>query len=225
MDNSRWKRLLRGSGEAMQDAVFRVAMRRYSNGDLASEDGLQSAFAEMGSSGDSMVNLSLVAAEGENPLAFHELRNLRAVSLRCDFKYLGEYADQKFIERHVCGQYYQTAKNGAVQFEAINTTVQNVYAVFDRLLLPVGRSGNKLLSVVKTRLVIEGATRTRMQFTSREREILSLLASGLTAKEAAIRLDISPRTIEHRIDAMKARVGARNVTHLVALMMSAEVGG
>lgn len=207
----------------MRDAVFKVAMRRYSNGDFATEDGLQSSFEEIGVSGDSMVNLSLIATEGENPLGYFDLKSIRAVSLRCDYNFLGEYADQNFIKKHVCGQYYKTAKTGIVQFESIKTTVQDVYAVFDRLLLPVGHSGTQLLSVVKTRLVVDGVTESRMALTSREREIVSLLASGLTSKEAAVRLDISPRTIEHRIEALKARVGARNVTHLVALIMSAEM--
>lgn len=209
----------------MRDAVFKVAMRRYSNGDFTSEDGLLSSLAEMDAGGDSMVNLALIATEGENPLGYFDLKRMRAVSLRCDYNCLGEYADQSFINKHVCGQYYQTAKTGVVQFETIRTNIQDVYTVFDRLLLPVGHSGNRLLSVVKARLVVEGAKDSPVVLTSREREIVSLLASGLTSKEAAIRLNISPRTIEHRIEALKVRVGARNVTHLVALVMSAEMNG
>lgn len=54
---------------------------------------------------------------------------------------------------------------------------------------------------------------------TREIETVSYLASGYGAKEIARALNISPRTVEHRIEALKRRFGARNVTHLVAIVL------
>lgn len=53
----------------------------------------------------------------------------------------------------------------------------------------------------------------------REIETVSYLASGYGAKEIARALNVSPRTVEHRIEALKRRLGARNVTHLVAIVL------
>lgn len=51
--------------------------------------------------------------------------------------------------------------------------------------------------------------------TAREREVCALVCSGLTNKEAAIKLQVSARTIEdHRLHAMK-KFGARNIAQLV----------
>lgn len=43
---------------------------------------------------------------------------------------------------------------------------------------------------------------------------------GETAKEIAVELGLSQRTIEHRIDKMKIRYEARNVVHLTAKLFS-----
>jgi FixJ family two-component response regulator len=61
----------------------------------------------------------------------------------------------------------------------------------------------------------------REPLTMREREVLDLFSSGNTNKEAGRQLGISPRTIEyHRANIMK-KLGARNATDLVRIVMSA----
>jgi FixJ family two-component response regulator len=57
--------------------------------------------------------------------------------------------------------------------------------------------------------------------TLREREVLDLFSTGNTNKEAGRQLGISPRTIEyHRANIMK-KLGARNATDLVRIVMTA----
>jgi DNA-binding NarL/FixJ family response regulator len=59
--------------------------------------------------------------------------------------------------------------------------------------------------------------------TKREREVLSLISEGLSNKQGAQRMNISPRTFEsHRAEAMR-KLGARNTADLVrkALLQSA----
>lgn len=61
----------------------------------------------------------------------------------------------------------------------------------------------------------------REPLTPREREVLDLCSSGLPNKAIARHLDISPRTVEdHRANLMK-KLGARNSTELVRLVMDA----
>jgi len=61
----------------------------------------------------------------------------------------------------------------------------------------------------------------REPLTMREREVLELFSAGNTNKEAGRQLGISPRTIEyHRANIMK-KLGAKNATDLVRIVMAA----
>lgn len=53
------------------------------------------------------------------------------------------------------------------------------------------------------------------RLTLREREIINLIATGLSAKEAAAELDIAPRTVEGHLENCRHKFGARNRTHLI----------
>lgn len=55
-----------------------------------------------------------------------------------------------------------------------------------------------------------------VMLTPRELEVLRLLAEGLSAKEVAIKLAITARTVESHIDKLRLKTGARNRTHMVA---------
>lgn len=50
--------------------------------------------------------------------------------------------------------------------------------------------------------------------------IIQLLIEGATAKEIALSLGLSHRTIEHRLSRMKESYGAKNTVHLVAMLIS-----
>ncbi|MGN7713464.1 LuxR C-terminal-related transcriptional regulator [Agrobacterium radiobacter] len=51
--------------------------------------------------------------------------------------------------------------------------------------------------------------------------IVQLLIEGATAKEIAETLSVSARTVEHRIERLKTRYGARNTVHLIAMLVTA----
>ena len=51
--------------------------------------------------------------------------------------------------------------------------------------------------------------------TPREREVLVLVAKGLSAKEIAGQIGIAPRTVEGHIDTVRLKVRARNKAHMV----------
>jgi two-component system response regulator FixJ len=54
--------------------------------------------------------------------------------------------------------------------------------------------------------------------TDRQRQVMDLAASGLSNKEIALRLGISPRTVENHRAWMMERMGARNLADLVRLV-------
>ena len=53
----------------------------------------------------------------------------------------------------------------------------------------------------------------------REREVLDLLANGLTGEEAAVRLSLSPETIRTHIRNAMGKLGAHTRVHAVAIAM------
>jgi FixJ family two-component response regulator len=60
----------------------------------------------------------------------------------------------------------------------------------------------------------------REPLTKRERDVLQLISSGASNKEAGQQLGISPRTIEdHRANIMR-KVGAKNATELLRMVLS-----
>jgi DNA-binding CsgD family transcriptional regulator len=59
-----------------------------------------------------------------------------------------------------------------------------------------------------------------LPFTPLEREILSLVARGRTAKEIADAITIPPRTVVRHIDACKHKLGVKKNSQLVARAMS-----
>lgn len=66
------------------------------------------------------------------------------------------------------------------------------------------------------------AVRSRIaSLPTRQREVLNLAVSGLSNKEIALQLNISPRTVEgHRAWVMQ-RLGARNLADLIWMVMNA----
>jgi DNA-binding NarL/FixJ family response regulator len=53
-------------------------------------------------------------------------------------------------------------------------------------------------------------------FTSRQKEVLALLAAGLTAEEIGHQLGISPRTVRAHIDVLKHKLSVRRSRELAA---------
>jgi DNA-binding CsgD family transcriptional regulator len=53
--------------------------------------------------------------------------------------------------------------------------------------------------------------------TYRQRDVLALLALGLTAAESGRALDVSPSTVEHERASLRRSLGARTPPHLVAI--------
>lgn len=57
----------------------------------------------------------------------------------------------------------------------------------------------------------------RWGITAREREVLALVTAGLANKEIAVRLALSPRTVEKHVESLLRKAAARSRAHLVAL--------
>jgi LuxR family transcriptional regulator, transcriptional regulator of spore coat protein len=54
------------------------------------------------------------------------------------------------------------------------------------------------------------------QLTNRETEVLEFVAQGYSAKEVALKLSISPATVERHIENARLKTRTRNRTHMIA---------
>jgi DNA-binding CsgD family transcriptional regulator len=57
------------------------------------------------------------------------------------------------------------------------------------------------------------------ELTPLEREIVTLVADGQTAKEIARRVNLKPRKVEWHFDICRQKTGTMNNAHLVATVM------
>ena len=106
------------------------------------------------------------------------------------------------------------------------------HGAFDYLQKPI--SQDDLLDRVRRALSFDATTRASLlerrqaeerfeSLTEREREILGMVVSGLSNKEAAARMKLSARTVEiHRASLMR-KTGARNTAHLVRMAMELQI--
>jgi DNA-binding NarL/FixJ family response regulator len=86
---------------------------------------------------------------------------------------------------------------------------------------PLARARRSLLQLAGTlpRRQRTGPAETRypgLELTTREADVLALLAAGLTNKEIAARLYLSPRTVEKHVERILAKTNQPNRTALAA---------
>lgn len=115
---------------------------------------------------------------------------------------------------------------GALQAGAAGFLVKDTDAAELIRSVRVAASGEALLSpAVTRRLIAEFALRTRpaepvpglADLTAREREVLSLVASGLSNEEISARLYVSGSTVKTHVARSLMKLGARDRAQLVVL--------
>lgn len=108
----------------------------------------------------------------------------------------------------------------------IDARLLDVRIVGDRIILP-GRNADQIaawcVSLLHIRCLLPVAQVTP-ELDATSLAILQLLREGHTAKDIALRTDLSTRTIEHKLEKLKAGFGARSVAHLVTLSITSAVG-
>lgn len=67
---------------------------------------------------------------------------------------------------------------------------------------------------------VQGSARP---LTSREAQVVSLVADGYSAKEAAISLGIAPCTVERHIENVRLKTRSRNRAHMIANVVQANL--
>nr|WP_276314807.1 helix-turn-helix transcriptional regulator [Rhizobium changzhiense] len=101
--------------------------------------------------------------------------------------------------------------------------IERQHIAFDALLLPQ-KGGGWSLAAVDFQLVLPIPI-ADTHVDEIDHAVLQLLYQGFSAKEIAQHVELSHRTVEHRIERMKARLGARTLPQLVALSIANGLSG
>lgn len=152
----------------------------------------------------------------------------RLLNLNAIFKggRLGDIPDQRYIADAVVPQYRSVIQSRQPGIDRVEAKLLGMKLIYDRIVLPEKSQGEPswLVTACFGRF-LSPLPECNPVVDDVDQSIFLHLSAGHSAKETAVALNLSHRTIEHRIDRMKRQTGAKNTTHLVALLMAAGFEG
>ncbi len=178
------------------------------------------------------MRLTLVTLQGNDPKNWHmktvrhsgfvsRILNINSIFSDC---YLRDFKDQRYMEEAVIPRLLQVKQSQQPAMELVKTRLFGVNIGYDRVLVPQKNSNGPewIISASYGQFMLSEPQRSE-RLDGTDEGIVQLLIEGSTAKEIASELNVSHRTVEHRIDRLKDRYGARNTVHLVAMLVTAQV--
>ncbi|MCF3638855.1 helix-turn-helix transcriptional regulator [Rhizobium sp. TRM95111] len=138
---------------------------------------------------------------------------------------LSDFPDQHYLQGIVVPAYADAAKRQRPAMRCIVTRILDMHVAYDRIILPQKNSAGLsswCIGLLDIRFLLPTGPRTD-GLDDADLAILQLLAEGASTREVATAANLSARTIEHRIERLKSRFRARNITQLVVLAISAGI--
>lgn len=131
--------------------------------------------------------------------------------------------DRRFIDDAIIAAYSRALDVKRPAIDLVRTKLLGVRIGYERLILPQRCEGKPgwCISLVEGRFFISPTREVKTDVV--DDNVIQLLIEGHATKEIAEALNLSPRTIEHRIDKLKARFEAHNLVHLVAKIVATQV--
>lgn len=138
---------------------------------------------------------------------------------------LGNVGDRQFMEQAVVPRVREVIQTQQPVIEVVKTRVMGLSVGYDRIMLPQKntRQPEWVLTSTMGRFMFV-APKKQAELDLTDEAIVQLLVEGATAKEIAAEINVSPRTVEHRLERMKERMGARNLVQLTAMLMAHRLG-
>ncbi|MBC2772812.1 helix-turn-helix transcriptional regulator [Rhizobium sp. AQ_MP] len=178
------------------------------------------------------MRLTLIEVRGADPLDWH-LRTVRHsgfTSRLLDINRLfsdcrlGDFKDRAYMEQSVIPRLKEVVARQQPATELVKTKLLGVSLGYDRILLPQ-KNANGCEWVISSSYAqfLLGQPAARETLDTADEAIVQLLIEGSTAKEIAELLGLSHRTVEHRLEKLKQRYGARNTVHLVAMLVATHI--
>jgi DNA-binding CsgD family transcriptional regulator len=175
------------------------------------------------------MRLTVFTIGGDDPLRWHmkairhsgftsRILNINKIFADC---HIGEFKDQTYMREAVIPRLQQVLETQQPSMELVKTRLFGVNLGYDRILIPQRNAGRPewIISSSYAQFLLSPPQRQETLDVADE-AIVQLLIEGATAKEIAVTLDVSHRTVEHRLERMKERYGARNTVHLVAMLIA-----
>lgn len=148
----------------------------------------------------------------------------RILNLNSIFKRsrLGDFKDQEYLRNAVFPQYQFTIERKQPLIDVVETKLFGVRVVYDRIILPEKSDERPGWLVVCTNGRFMASTPTQnLNLDNIDEAILLHVMAGESAKEIAVHMNLSARTIEHRLERLRKQVGARSLPHLVTMLVTA----
>jgi Bacterial regulatory proteins, luxR family len=135
-----------------------------------------------------------------------------------------EFKDQSYLADAVLPRLTQVIENQQPSIELVKTKLFGINLGYDRILIPQRSPGRPswVISCTYGRFLLD-TPRSYGSFDVDDEAVVQLLLEGCTAKEIAVQLGLSHRTVEHRLGRLKERFGARNTVHLVVMLLGGHV--
>jgi len=136
----------------------------------------------------------------------------------CSF---GSFPDRKYLESVAIPKFTEVLQKQRPSLSKGMTTIAGAIIAYEQLLIPQRRARGRsewCIAIVKINRLLSQAS--RFETDSVDASVLQLLSEGLSHKEIGHHLQLSYRTIEHRLERLKLKSGARNLQHLVALWIA-----
>ncbi len=178
------------------------------------------------------MRLTLIEVKGSDPLDWRmrpvrhsgfTSRILDINGLFTDCR-LGDFKDRAYMEQSVIPRLVEVVARQQPVSELVKTRLLGVSLGYDRILMPQKNAdGSQWVISSSYAQFLLGQPATRETLDTADEAIVQLLVEGSTAKEIAVLLGQSHRTIEHRLEKLKQRYGARNTVHLVAMLIAAHI--
>lgn len=143
------------------------------------------------------------------PTSLAAVETLQKTGNLCDFP------EGALIEQHVVEVCQKAIADGRPIIGKIDQVIRDVRVVGRRIIIPdptTKRAWCVILGEAHSLSAVGRDTR----FDDVDLSILQLLREGLSAREIGGAMGLSPRTVEHRVERMKARAGVRAVVPLLA---------
>lgn len=138
-----------------------------------------------------------------------------------------DFPDQQLIGSHLIPFFEDVRQKGRPVLAEKFTTVSGWGVSFEALAVPQkcrpAVQSSWCIGLVGIKFLLPPSTR-RLKYDDIDLGILQLLREGLSTKEIGLKILLSHRTVEHRLERLKALIGARSLAHLVALSVMAELG-
>ncbi|MBO9197044.1 MULTISPECIES: response regulator transcription factor [unclassified Rhizobium] len=176
------------------------------------------------------MRLTVVVLDGEDPLDWR-LQVVRSSGFASRIlninklfanQRIGDFKDRSYMETAVIPRYREVIASQKPSMEMVKTELLGVNIAYERMVLPQRTTEAKpawLLTVTNGRFMFNAPER-QAKLDGTDEAVVQLLTEGATAKQIATELGISHRTVEHRLERMKERYGAKNTVHLTAMLVA-----